>query len=245
MKKYIPFLLFSIFIVSCSNPEPSKKDQSAKKEVEIEEAHAFASATEQVHQKELFSTHDSLVFDLQLYFGGNERLIGELALATNSTGGKITYENGNFISYGSDGISHSDEIKPESARFSAYTWSYFALMPFKLTDPGTNWETIALDFHNGTVANKLTFGENIGDAPDDWYILTTNSEGLLHEAAYIVTARSTVEEAESDPHAIRYENYKSINGIPVAHDWTFFAWNEQVGSSDTLGYAKLSNIRFK
>ena len=245
MTKFFSFALLAFVLFGCNNPEPSTNKASKKEEVQKDIKLTFAETTEQLHQKALFLTHDSLVFDLQLYFGGNERLIGELALATNSTGGRITYENGNYISYGSDGISHSEEINPNSARFAAYTWSYFALMPFKLNDPGTHWNEVALDFLDSKSAHQLTFGENIGDAPDDWYIVNTNENGLLYDAAYIVTAKSSVEEAESDPHAIRYENYKSIDGIPMAHDWTFFAWNKQIGCSDTLGHATLSNFRFK
>lgn len=245
MKNLSTFIIFAVVLTSCANEDHSIKNPDSTGNLIPPTELTFAEATEVTHQKELFMSHDSLVFDLQLFFGGSERLNGELAMATNSTGGRISYKDGRFITYNQEGVQHSDQIDPSSARFGAYTWSYFALMPFKLTDPGTHWEQVALDYQDGKSSHQLTFGENIGDAPDDWYIVNTDDSGLLKEAAYIVTAGSSVEEAETDPHAIQYENYQMIEGVPVAHNWTFYAWSKQAGSTDTLGYATLSNVRFK
>jgi hypothetical protein len=100
---------------------------------------------------------------------------------------------------------------------------------------------------NGNVYNsqKLTFGDGVGDAPDDWYITYSDSESNLMEvAAYIVTAGSTVEEAEEDPHAISYHDYKDVDGIALAHSWQFREWRKDSGLTRQLGSAELSNFKF-
>ncbi|NNK81223.1 MAG: hypothetical protein HKO93_06980, partial [Flavobacteriales bacterium] len=133
------------------------------------------------------------------------------------------------------------------ARFAAYTWSYFFLLPYKVTDPGTIWSDY-LDnspLAKKSNAKKLTFEEGIGDAPDDWYIIYSDKpSGLMDVAAYIVTAGASIEEAEKDPHAIEYENYHMVEGIPIAKNWTFWSWRETEGLVDTLGWAELNDFRF-
>ncbi|WP_340152853.1 hypothetical protein [uncultured Marivirga sp.] len=79
----------------------------------------------------------------------------------------------------------------EGARFDALTWSYFFMTPFKLNEPGTYHSAVqSLPYteNQALKTNKMTFGENVGDAPDDWYMIYQNSEiDLLEAMSYIVT----------------------------------------------------------
>jgi len=135
-------------------------------------------------------------------------------------------------------------LKKEKVRFDAYTWSYFFQFPYKLADQGTIWT----DYKSETdeyESKKLSFSAGTGDAPDDWYVIYTNPKtGLINHSAYIVTAHGTKEEAEKHPHAIEYTDYKEINGIPVAHSWTFKNWNKDSGLGSKIGSAKVSNVTF-
>ena len=67
---------------------------------------------------------------------------------------------------------------------------------------------------------------------------------MIYTAAYIVTANKSKEEAEKDPHAIVYEDYKQVNGVPIAQKWSFYEWSEQDGLTNKLGQADLAGIRF-
>ncbi len=94
-------------------------------------------------------------------------------------------------------------------------------------------------------SQKLTFKQGIGDAPDDWYIIYAHPEKhMINAAAYIVTAGKTKVEAEKDPHAIQYENYQLVDGIPLATTWTFWSWSEENGLIKQLGMAQLSDFKF-
>lgn len=231
MKLYLtPIFLLTLFL-SCQK-EPKK----------------YASNIEVAHQKTAFISKEAVSFDIILKFGGNERLNGKITLLTNSGKGLIELNNGHKIYYNQDKVFYSPEIEnTKSIRFDAYTWSYFFLFPYKLSDEGTVWNDYPYKKLNGKdyLTQKLSFAAGTGDAPDDWYITYANPKtNLLEIAAYIVTANKTLEEAESDPHAIQYSDYKIIDGVPIAHHWTFWGWNAEKGLTNQLGESTLNNIVF-
>lgn len=214
-----------------------------------EEQESFASLVESAHHKESFIAKDVVVFDLILTFGGNERLNGQISLSTDSRMGKIVENNGDQLYYEDDRVFYKDRdsLDVEKVRFKAYTWSYFFLMPFKLTDPGTVWEDYSPKTLNDDTykAEKLMFKSEVGDSPDDWYIVYADTNDYrMYAAAYIVTYSKSKEDAEVDPHAIVYENYTKIDGIPFAQKWTFWEWRDGVLTKQ-LGEAQLSNFQFK
>ncbi len=206
------------------------------------------SIIEAAHQKDLFMSKKNVAFDIQLFFGGSERLNGRIILSADSKNGKIENGDGTVILFNNDTVFCSPEIENlGSARFAAYTWSYFFMFPYKLSDGGTQWN----DYENGQLgeldydAQKLTFTAGTGDAPEDWYIMYSDPEShLINTAAYIVTAGGTIEEAEEDPHAIEYCDYKQVDGIPVSTTWRFWEWRTDKGLTKQLGNATISNMEF-
>jgi len=244
--KELLYLVFAVVLISCTQTQPAESETAPPKEkVELNPIQKI----EEAHSKQDFLSKDVVQFDIILKFGGTERLNGSMTLATNSSRGHISYKNGKDLYFDQNKVFVSPETKnTASARFAAYTWSYFFLFPYKLSDPGTNWSEVTEANLNGNVYNsqKLTFGDGVGDAPDDWYITYSNLESNLMEvAAYIVTAGgSTVEEAEEDPHAISYHDYKDADGIALAHSWQFWEWRKDSGLMRQLGTAELSNFKF-
>lgn len=233
-------------LISCSQSETAEiKTESSSSAIELNPSQII----EKAHSKAEFLSREAVQFDIILEFGGTERLNGTMTLATNSSKGLIEYKDGRELYYDQD-IVYVDSTTENtaSARFAAYTWSYFFLFPYKLTDPGTHWSDEVAVTLNDEVYNsqKLTFDEGVGDAPDDWYITYSDSKtNLMKVAAYIVTAGgSTVEEAEVDPHAISYHDYKDIDGVALAHSWKFWEWREDSGLTRQLGKADLSNFQF-
>jgi hypothetical protein len=238
---------FAIFLFACGQTE---QPQASKETINQEVQNSGPIETiEQAHAKNLFLSKDFVQFDILLEFGGTERLNGTITLATNSTKGKISYKSGKEIYFDQNKVfADSSEGSTNSIRFAAFTWSYFFLFPYKLSDPGTNWSDMKMDSLNGKKyeVQKLTFSENIGDAPDDWYIVYSDPDNhLIEAAAYIVTAGGTsVKEAEEDPHAITYDNYQKVEGVPLSHSWKFWQWRSDSGLKRQLGKAELSNFKF-
>lgn len=134
------------------------------------------------------------------------------------------------------------------ARFHVLTWPYFAAVPFKLDDPGTNHSdagkrevTAPDDIRVGT---KITFDAGVGDAPEDWYIAFSDDENRLEALAYIVTATKPKAEAEAQPSIILYSNFVEVDGATFATQWDFHFWSPESGIGDQKATAKLSNIKF-
>lgn len=233
--KNITFLILLLFLISCTHtPTPLPNKTIAQ--------------VESAHQKTKFLENEAIQFDFLLSFHKKERFHGKVVLLTNSTKGMLCTDDGDTIIYVNNRVFHTPDIsKPEKVRFDAFTWPYFFLFPYKLSDPGTNWSSYPNNKLNNTsyIAQKLSFQDGIGDAPEDWYIMYADSNTKrIDVAAYIVTANKSREEAEKNPHAIQYLNYEGINDIPISTQWLFWEWDEKTGLHDTIGEASLRNITF-
>jgi hypothetical protein len=235
MKQLFVFILVLLSIFGCQKSEKQRQEMS------------FVQKIEKAHNKEKFNQEEVIQFDLKLSFNGQERINGKVTLQTNSSKGKITFADGNTIIYDGRKVYYSPELNDTSVRFDAYTWSYFFLFPFKLSDSGTKWEYYTNIEKDAKKFNteKLTFEPKTGDAPDDWYVVySVLDSDLIQKVAYIVTNNGTKEEAEKNPHAIQYSNYEAVNGIPIATRWQFWGWNKKNGLTEQLGEATLTNIEF-
>ncbi|TVZ25436.1 hypothetical protein JM83_0348 [Gillisia sp. Hel_I_86] len=251
-------LLLAIFtLISCKEEE--KKAENSEEVImtepdagigngAISPAVAFAQGIESAHNKEDWNAEKAVSFDISLTFGGKERLNGKVTALTNSTKVRVDKNNNTQLIYdGKNAYLYPADAEPKGARFDMFTWQYFFALPFKLTDPGTKWESMeSIELNNDPYdVGKLSFENNIGDAPDDWYVIyQERKSGLLHAAAYIVTFGTNQEKAEEAPHAIVYSEYEVVEGIPVATKWSFHNWNLKDGFGEKIGEATLSNITF-
>ncbi|MHC9087324.1 DUF6503 family protein [Tenacibaculum sp. IMCC1] len=209
----------------------------------------FTPSIEKAHHKKAFMNQKYLKYDIDITFGGKNRLTG--TITQEPGGGKIKIEknNGEIILFDGKEV-YSVGIKEKdlaAARFDIFTWSYFLGLPYKLNDDGTIWSNFeenkwgTKNFDTG----KLTFASGTGDAPDDWYVIYKNpSTNFLEGAAYIVTFGKGKEKAEKEPHAIKYNNIELVNSIPFATNWTFHMWSLKNGYEEEIGEVKLSNIKF-
>ena len=252
MKKF-SFLLAFLLVISC-------KQNTSEKNIPVEPDNgigdgatpppvlSFSENIEEAHNKAAFMTRKAISFDILLKFGGNTRLDGKVSMTTNSSKVRLDKSDGTSIIYdGKEVYITPATAKAESARFDIFTWQYFFAMPFKLTDSGTVWERQGpqiLDSLQYETA-RLSFEPNVGDSPDDWYIIYKDPEtNRLKAAAYIVTFSKEREKAEEDPHAIVYSNYKTYENVALATNWSFHNWHEENGLGDKLGEATLSNFKF-
>ena len=210
----------------------------------------FVAKIKNAHRASEFFAHKAIAFDIDLSFGGKPRLNGTVTMMTNSTKVLVENDNGDRVLYnGSDVRLYPSDAEWPRARFDVLTWSWFFAAPYKLDDPGTHWESLGrlpFDETDSADAERLTFGDGIGDAPDDWYIIyrdeTTN---LIKGTAYIVTyGKSAEDKGKAEPHAITYHDYKEFAGIPFATRWLFQDWSKEAGVSGERGEAVISNVRF-
>lgn len=242
---YLIFVLAFISGISCQQKtiDDSKEELPANKQ-----PNTFAQKVEASHHKEAFVAKELIQYDLKLWFGGSMRMDATITMSPDFSRIRMEYENGRTLIYNGDGVYQvGDTTSYKSARFDIFTWPYFFAFPFKLSDPGTNWESSPYSTlgEKPYISQKLTFDNGVGDAPDDWYIAYADTETYrLYAAAYIVTMGRTQDQAEEDPHAISYTDYQEFEGVPIATKWQFWNWRWEKGLEDQLGNAVISNIAF-
>jgi len=250
-------LLSMALILGCNETPPNTTNKDTEEPPITEEPTVqkdttnippFISAIEKTHQKEAFFNKEAIQFDIRLQFRGKERLKGRITTTTNSVVGLLELSTGEKMYVNKDKVFCSAALADKkSVRFDAYTWSYFFLFPYKLSDDGVQWQDLGQMQYPKKTYNpyKLTFAAGTGDDPQDWYIVFADPKSkLIDHAAYIVTANKSQAEAEKDPHAISYSEYKNIDGIPIAHQWTFWEWRKDKGLTKELGSAEIYNVQF-
>lgn len=254
MIKQLSLLALLCFLMACSTRNSDSAGNAEIQDTPPVEATPQKSTIplveqlEAAHQVDLFKSKEVVAFDLTLFFRGKKRLEARLTTTTNSDKIRLEKVDGTTAVFdGENTIVSPANAEYKGARFDIFTWQYFFMAPYKLSDPGTQWTTLSdhniegQDYERG----KLTFDPGTGDAPKDWYIAYRNKEtGMMDILAYIVTYSKSVAEAEVEPHAISYAKFQEVDGIPFATDWQFWLWTAEKGIFDQLGYAEISNIEF-
>lgn len=260
--RLLSILAFSIIIISCNQHQKEndtkKADTTTMIPVEsnggigdgaVSISDFRINSIEKAHKKEAFLKHKIVSFMIDLSFGGKEVLKGKVSMFTNSTKVRIDKKDGSKLIYTGDTIYLSPaDANDKGARFNIFTWSYFFGFPYKLSDPGTNWEMQQdrdLDKTMHSIS-KLTFDPGTGDAPKDWYIVYTDpATQLVQATAYIVTrGKEDISKAEEDPHMIQYKEFTTVDNIPIATKWEFYGWTSENGKTNQLGEATISDITF-
>ena len=252
MKNKILFsaLFISFFFSSCQ--ENTKKEEIKTEETQVteqivKETPEFTKGIETTHKKAAFMSNKVVSYDLVVQFGGKDYLAARFTQTV--TGSKIKMErtNGEIVIFdGNNVFTNKTDANLQSDRFDIFTWPYFVTIPYKLNDNGTIWSDFQdkpfydTKLHTG----KLSFEANIGDAPDDWYVIYKDEHNYLVGAAYIVSFGKGKEVAEKEPHAVKYNHFSEVDGIPFATEWTYHMWTNETGFGEKIGNATLSNITF-
>ncbi len=230
-------------ITACTQKQQTDTETNKKSTIN----HAFAVPIEKAHNMKVWKTKGALKTDVKLTFGGKTAMNAMLYVNAGGPGIRLELSNDTFAVFNGNKM-WSAPTDTSVSRFQLKTWAYFLQIPYKLNDPGTNMQPLGTTKMNGEVYKtaKLTFDSGTGDTPDDWFILYRNRKtNRLHVMAYIVTANKTVKEAEKNPHAISYENFKMVEGIPIATTWKLWSWDYENGFSDEpIGKVQLTNIEF-
>lgn len=220
---------------------------------EMSEFHKqFTDTIGTAHGIKTYRGHAVLQVDTVVTFGGKVRIDGTMTFDTPV--GKTRIENKGGMVMVFDGkdawVAPADaEVPPTMARFALLTWPYFVAAPFKLADPGTHIDDAdlkPLDAHRIFPAGKLTFGEGVGDSPDDWYMVYRDPDtGRLTALAYIVTYGQSTHDAEKEPHIAIYDAFEVVDGVVLPKQISFWNWEAGTGKvGEPIGSVELSNYRF-
>lgn len=236
----IPALALSLSLSSLTTASPA---------LAADFATDFARAIEKTHGIDAWRSQSALETDITVEFGGNQMIDGKLLMDPSGGHVRIELKSGTVMVFdGRNAWVAPADTSFQGARFHILTWSYFLAAPMKLRDPGTRLEDLGkspLRDGKKLKAARLTFGADVGDTPDDWYVVYRDAKKRLAAMAYIVTFGKSVDDAEKEPHAITYGDYKTIDGVAVPHHWQFWNWTAENGiHGDAIGEVKLSGFRF-
>jgi hypothetical protein len=237
MKRLITSILVVGIIWSCQAP-PNKEQAS------VEPESVFVNTD---HHTETISK----VFDAHGGFA-NWAAMKQLAYTkggestvTNLQNRKIRLDSdGQSIGYdGTQVWIAPDTLDASRTRFYHNLYFYFYAMPFVLGDPNTFYEDVAERELAGKIYNgvKVSFGENVGDSPKDYYILwydpvTFKMEWLM----YTVTFKSG--EANENYSLIKYDQWTDINGLIIPEKLQWYTFKDDI-VGDVRNEAVFENIK--
>ncbi len=156
------------------------------------------------------------------------------------------------ISFGWDG--RQAWIKPAgadidlNARFWALTPYYFIGVPFVLADPGVKLELDSQIEFEGSVYNQVraTFGEGVGDAPDDYYIVLINPmTQRVGGVRYIVTYPGFFPDGgHSEEKLMAYDGVKEVDGLRFMDSLRSFKMNKDGSVGEQVTKSTFSDVKF-
>lgn len=228
------FILAALALASCQ-PSEDKTTEVTEETTEINAAATFPAYFEQVLQAhgglEKWQQFGGMQYELQTDLGGNPATETHIIdLKTR----KDLVKGGDYT-IGFDGqqvwVSPNRAAYPgKSARFYHNLFFYFYTIPFVLADPGVKYEQLDdLELEGKTYrVIGTSFGEGIGDTPEDQYRMlinpeTNQMEWLLYTVTYFGSDNVQF-------NALKYEDYQEQQGLLLPGKLTGYKYeNGQIG----------------
>ncbi|MEP5614420.1 MAG: DUF6503 family protein [Cyclobacteriaceae bacterium] len=216
--KNILVLLLMVSIVACQPNQSADNNQQSEAQVATAPVTSHHSET----ISKIFEAHGGYANWASMkqlsYMKGGESTI------TNLENRKIKLVS-DEMTVGFDGENvwvTPDTVDASRSRFYHNLYFYFYAMPFVVGDPGAFYEDVESMEIKGATYNgvKVSYGEGVGDSPDDFYIIWYNPETYKMEwLMYTVTFRSG--EANENYRLIKYDQWGDVEGVnlPTTIQW--------------------------
>lgn len=211
-----------------------------------EDTQDVAARVEAAHGLAAWWRTEVLRADVLIEFGGRTVVDGRMTFETNGPRARLDVRDGGSVVY--DGATcWATPDGPPNARFHVLTWSWFLAAPLKIRGHGSllaPFETMTWEGTTHHVARQ-TFQADTGDTPEDWYDLVVDPDThRLTDMGYVVTFGKTLEEANEEPHAIRYDGFTTVEGVTLSMDWTFTMYTRETGFGEPIGKGRIRNPTF-
>lgn len=234
--KYLTILSLAM-LLACQPSQQKEKSELAKPTYQVPDHHS-ASLTQ------IFEAHGG--YEQWSKMKSLSYTKGEESTITNLQNRKIRLESPQQT-IGFDGENvwvTPDTVDASRARFYHNLYFYFYAMPFVVGDPGAYYEDVEPRELNGKMYNgiKVSYAENIGDAPDDNYILWIDPEtNKMEWLMYTVTYRSG---EPSDKYSlINYNQWEETNGLVLPKSLVWYTYNDgQIGEQRSEAVFENVNI---
>ncbi|WP_298520319.1 DUF6503 family protein [uncultured Kordia sp.] len=245
MKKITLALLGLVLIVACNNTQKKEtsSDKTATKETKVVKK-TYPDKLQRVFDAhggiETWNAAQTLVYEI-VKKDHNEKHITELPSR------KTRLEGKNFT-IGYDGkdvwLSQKDSTAFRSnARFYHNLYFYFYAMPFVLGDDGITYTKAESLEYEGILypGYKISYGENVGDSPEDNYFIYYNPETYQMEWLGYTVTYSTGKPSDRVSY-IRYGDWQKINGVVLPKVLTWFKTNEEGKVAEPRNSVTFANV---
>lgn len=209
----------------------------------------FVINLEKAHNASEYRKRENVRFEITGNIGGLENHQATITMSTTAHDVKIQPANGSSFVYEERKTSlMEDSIMHNFKRLNSFAWAHFFSLPKRLRNHDVRVETFNGSNSLGGESYRVR-GIRLETKPgfDDlfeWYVVYADRKsGLLRYAAYALPEQMNDTE-EVISHAVEYSDYRDIDGILIAHVWTFWEWSPENGLGKKLGDAKLENVDF-
>ncbi len=142
------------------------------------------------------------------------------------------------------------DVEQPNPRFWALSGFYFQQIPFVFADPGVNYDAVPDEPIDGTPHDmvRITFGDDVGDAPDDSYTLYLDKEtGRVDAIRYTVTfGRDVGPEADLSETFFDYQDYVTVDSLTVPTRFEGYAYSDEEGIGETrTNWAEADSISYR
>ncbi len=250
MNKLILFFSFIVIVVSCQEKQQTDSSASKAENTKVLEEQrktqlpeSFNKSLNQHGGLDLWRSYGKLAYD-KISNGEMERHTVDLRNR------KTLIQKDSTWTIGYDGnevwVSPSKEAYPgRSARFYHNLHFYFFALPFVLADPGTNHEYLGEKTVDGETyeAIKVTYGEDIGDTPEDQYIMYYDKDTYLlsfinYSVTYYDKSRAT------EYNALKFNGWQEVNGLTVPTGYTGYIWEDSTFGKERY-QVSFENVKFE
>ena len=157
------------------------------------------------------------------------------------------------VEYGWDGLqawyAPDTATIPYNTRFWALTPYYFAGMPFLFADQGIDLALEKPAVYEGETYYmvRVTFGDGVGDAPDDFYVLYLDQETFrLAAIRYVVSYPGYFPNGgHTQEKLMTYEGEQKVNGITFPQTHRTFLWESDGTIGKYVTDITLSDLEFR
>ena len=203
------------------------------------QAEVIASEAQYQHGLRAWWGKEVVVADVEIVFGDKAIVDGTFTFEAHGPRARYDRKDGATIIF--DGktawVSPADAVAPKG-RFHVLTWPWFIMAPFKMQGDGIHLSDLQYHEVQGqSYATVLqTFGENMGDTPDDWYRFYIDPKTKRIDAmSYIVTYGKDTATANKKPSIIQYFDYVNAEGPLISTRYELWNWNAEAHA--TMGDA--------
>lgn len=214
-------------------------------------AKSITEATQEAHHIRAWWEQEVVQADVAIDFGGQPVVEGTFTFEAHGPRARYDRKDGVSIIYdGRTAWVTPAEAEAPKGRFHVLTWPWFIMAPFKMQGTGIQLTELSLRPLNDEIYKSLlqTFGNDMGDTPDDWYRFFIDPETQLIEGmSYIVTYGKDTVTANEKPSIILYSDYTVGDAPRVALTYQFWYWDPELGQTvgdSPKGTGLISNLKY-